>query len=113
MRSREIMRPENSSKLCLNTPWRLSAASTDWSSVRPSSALRPFCETPLAAASFLNSARKASKPPGGLQVAPSAGAASTETEQTAAESTLTSRIFASHHEKFRCDADVTERPVAE
>ena len=30
MRSREIMRPENSSKVCLNTPWRLSAASTDW-----------------------------------------------------------------------------------
>ena len=47
MRSREIMRPENSSKVCLNTPWRLSAASTDWSSVRPSSALRPFRETPL------------------------------------------------------------------
>ena len=23
------MRPENSSKVCLNTPWRLSAASTD------------------------------------------------------------------------------------
>ena len=64
MRSREIMRPENSSKLCLNTPWRLSAASTDGSTVMPSSALMPLREMPFAAASFLNSARKPSMPAG-------------------------------------------------
>jgi len=91
--SREIMRRENSSKVCLNTPWRLSA-STDGSSVRPLSALGPFCETPFAAASLLNSAMKASNPPGALHVAASAGAQKTD-RRAAAESALTSRIVAS------------------
>jgi len=36
-------------------------------------------------------------------VAPSAGAASTDDSTTAAENALTSRIFASHRDKFRCD----------
>src|SRR5437868_1070374 len=93
MRSRLIMRPENSSKLCLNTPCRLSAASTDGSSVTPSSALMPLRETPCAAASFLKSARKASKPPGGLQVAAKAGAESTDVS-TAAERSLANRMVA-------------------
>ena len=97
--SREIMRRENSSKVCLNTPWRLSAARTDGSSVRPLSALGPFCETPFAAASLLNSAMKASNPPGALHVAASAGAQNTDDRRAAAESALTSRIVASHREQ--------------
>ena len=46
IRPLEIMRPENCSKVWLNTFCRWSAAITAWSSVSPSSASSPRCEMP-------------------------------------------------------------------
>src|SRR3954452_12969956 len=59
-----IMRPENCSKLWLNTRCDLSRDSTDWSGVTPESpALIALAAMPLAAASVLNSANHDSKLP--------------------------------------------------